>query len=98
MMWTVFQKSKAGSPAIRGRISCETLHGGHGFAGQLHHLRGWTGKTAGYGFARLQEGEFGAPWACGPDIIGVDPMPGKGIGRAVISEIERQMESGRSAS
>lgn len=50
-------------------------------------------KPAGYGIARLQEGEFGTRGAVAVlDIIGVDPdAQGKGIGKAVIAEIERQM-------
>ncbi len=50
-------------------------------------------NLAGYGFARLQEGEFGIRGAVAVlDIIGVDPdVQGKGIGKAVIAEIERQM-------
>lgn len=52
------------------------------------------GRLAGYAFARLQEGEFGARGAVAVlDVIGVDPdAQGKGIGKAVIAEIERQME------
>jgi len=48
----------------------------------------------GYGFARLQEGEFGTRGAIAVlDILGVDPdAQGKGIGKAVIAEIERQMK------
>jgi ribosomal protein S18 acetylase RimI-like enzyme len=52
------------------------------------------GRIAGYAFARLQEGEFGArePMAV-LDVIGVDPdAQGKGIGRAVIGGIERGMK------
>jgi len=51
------------------------------------------GKLAGYGFARLQEGEFGARGTVAVlDIIGVDPdAQGKGIGKSVIAEIERRM-------
>ena len=50
-------------------------------------------RLAGYGFARLQEGEFGAKGAVGVlDVIGVDPdARGKGIGKAVIADIERGM-------
>jgi len=52
------------------------------------------GKLAGYGFARLQEGEFGIRGAVAAlDVIGVDPdAQGKGIGKAVIAEMERQMK------
>jgi len=51
------------------------------------------GKLAGYGFARLQEGEFGIRGAVAVlDVIGVDPdAQGKGTGKAVIAEMERQM-------
>ncbi|MCL5966031.1 MAG: GNAT family N-acetyltransferase [Deltaproteobacteria bacterium] len=51
-------------------------------------------KLAGYGFARLQEGEFGTRGVVAVlDVIGVDPdAQGKGIGKAVIAEIERQMK------
>ncbi len=51
-------------------------------------------NLVGYGFARIQEGEFGAT---GPvsvlDIIGVDPdVQKKGIGKAVLSGIEQRMK------
>ncbi|HZW37080.1 MAG: GNAT family N-acetyltransferase [Deltaproteobacteria bacterium] len=48
----------------------------------------------GYGFARLREGEFGASGVVADlDVIGVDPdAQGRGIGRAVLSCIERQMK------
>jgi ribosomal protein S18 acetylase RimI-like enzyme len=48
-------------------------------------------RLAGYGFARLQEGEFGARGAVAVlDVIGVDTdARGRGIGKAVIAEIER---------
>ncbi len=51
------------------------------------------GKLTGYGFARLQEGEFGARGAVAVlDIIGVDPdAQRKGIGKSVIAEIGRRM-------
>ena len=51
-------------------------------------------RLAGYGFARLQEGEFGARGAVAVlDVIGVDPdARGRGIGKAVIAEIERGMK------
>lgn len=54
-----------------------------------------AGKLAGYGIARLQEGEFGVRSAVAVlDVIGVDPDgQGKGIGKAVIGEIERQMKA-----
>lgn len=55
------------------------------------------GRLTGYAFARLQEGEFGArePLAV-LDVIGVDPqVQGKGIGKALIAEIERQSERKR---
>ena len=49
-------------------------------------------KIAGYGIARLQEGEFGIRGAAAVlDVIGVDPdAQGKGIGKAVIAAIEEQ--------
>lgn len=54
-------------------------------------------KLAGYGFARLQEGEFGTRGTAAVlDVIGVDPdVQGKGIGKSVIAEIERRMKSGK---
>lgn len=50
-------------------------------------------RLAGYGFARLHEGEFGARGAVAVlDIIGVDPEArGRGIGKSVIDDIERRM-------
>jgi ribosomal protein S18 acetylase RimI-like enzyme len=52
------------------------------------------GKLLGYGFARLQEGEFGATGAVAVlDSLGVDPdARGKGIGKAVLSGIEQRMK------
>ncbi len=51
-------------------------------------------KVVGYGFARLQEGEFGAAGAGAVlDVIGVDPdVQRQGIGKAVISRIEQRMK------
>ena len=51
-------------------------------------------NLVGYGFVRLQEGEFGAVGAAAVlDVIGVDPeAQGKGVGKAVIAEIEQQMK------
>ena len=51
-------------------------------------------KVVGYGFARLQAGEFGATRPVAVlDVIGVDPdVQGKGIGKAVLSGIEQRME------
>jgi len=51
-------------------------------------------NVAGYGIARLQEGEFGIRGAAAVlDVIGVDPdAQGKGIGKAVIAGIEEQMK------
>jgi ribosomal protein S18 acetylase RimI-like enzyme len=53
------------------------------------------GTIAGYGFARLQEGEFGIRGTVAVlDVIGVDPdLQGKGVGKAVIAEMERQMKA-----
>ena len=53
------------------------------------------GTLAGYAFARLQEGEFGTRDAVAVlDVIGVAPdAQGEGIGKAVISEVERQMKA-----
>jgi ribosomal protein S18 acetylase RimI-like enzyme len=50
-------------------------------------------KLAGYGFARILEGEFGARSAIVElDDIGVDPdYQGKGIGKKVIAGIEQRM-------
>jgi ribosomal protein S18 acetylase RimI-like enzyme len=51
------------------------------------------GNLAGYGIARLQEGEFGIRGAAAVlDVIGVDPEhQGKGIGKSVIAGIGEQM-------
>lgn len=51
-------------------------------------------RLAGYGFARIQEGEFGTRGAVAVlDVIGVDPYArGRGIGKGVIAEIERWMK------
>ncbi len=51
-------------------------------------------KLVGYGFARLQQGEYGAEDAVAVlDAIGVDPdVQGKGIGKAVIAGIEQRMK------
>lgn len=56
-----------------------------------------NGNVAGYGFARLQEGEFGARGIVAVlDVIGVEPdARGRGIGKAVISGIEREMAEKR---
>ena len=53
------------------------------------------GSLAGYAFARLQEGEFGARDAMAVlDVLGVAPdAQGEGIGKAVIAEVERQMRA-----
>jgi len=53
------------------------------------------GTLSGYGFARLQEGEFGVRGAAAVlDVIGVDPdHQGIGVGKAVIAEMERQMKA-----
>lgn len=50
-------------------------------------------QVAGYGFARLQEGEYGLGKAVAVlDIIGVDPdVQRRGIGKAVLSGIEQRM-------
>lgn len=53
------------------------------------------GRLAGYAIARIQEGEFGAP---GPvaalDVVGIDPeAQGKGIGKALMAELERRMKA-----
>ena len=52
-------------------------------------------KLAGYGFARILEGEFGARSAIAVlDDIGVDPgYRGKGIGKMVMSGIERRAKN-----
>lgn len=51
-------------------------------------------RLVGYGFARLREGEFGASGVVAElDVIGVDQaVQGRGIGRALMSDIERQMK------
>lgn len=51
-------------------------------------------KVVGYGFARLQAGEYGAARQVAVlDIIGVDPdFQRRGIGKSVLSGIERRME------
>lgn len=53
------------------------------------------GKVAGYASARIQEGEFGAPDALAVlDVIGIDPDDqGKGIGKALLDEVERRMKA-----
>ena len=53
------------------------------------------GKLAGYAIARIQEGEFGAPDAVAVlDVIGIDPdAQGKGIGKALLAEMERRMKA-----
>jgi ribosomal protein S18 acetylase RimI-like enzyme len=50
-------------------------------------------RVVGYGFARLQQGEFGDTGAAAVlDIIGVDPdSQRRGVGRAVIAGIEQRM-------
>ena len=52
-------------------------------------------RLTGYGFARILEGEFGARSAVAVlDTIGVDPdHQGKGIGKKVMSGIERRMKN-----
>ena len=52
-------------------------------------------RLAGYGFARILEGEFGARSAIAVlDTIGVDPdYQGKGIGKMIMSGIERRMKN-----
>ncbi len=52
------------------------------------------GKLMGYGFTRIQEGEFGTAGAIAVlDAIGVAPeAQRRGIGKAVISGIERRMK------
>lgn len=51
-------------------------------------------RVAGYAFARIQEGEFGANSAVAVlDTLGVDPgYQGKGIGKQVLAGIERRMK------
>ncbi|MDP2657093.1 MAG: GNAT family N-acetyltransferase [Candidatus Deferrimicrobium sp.] len=53
------------------------------------------GKLVGYACARIQEGEFGAPDAVAVlDVIGIDPdAQGKGIGKALLAEMERRMKA-----
>ena len=53
------------------------------------------GKLAGYAIARIQEGEFGAPDAVAIlDVVGIDPdAQRKGIGKAVLAEMERRMKA-----
>jgi ribosomal protein S18 acetylase RimI-like enzyme len=53
------------------------------------------GKLAGYAIARIQQGEFGAPDAVAVlDVIGIDPdAQGKGIGKALLAEMERRMKA-----
>ncbi len=52
-------------------------------------------RLAGYGFARILEGEFGVNSAIAVlDTIGVDPAyQGKGIGKMILSGIERRMKN-----
>ena len=53
------------------------------------------GKLAGYAIARIQEGEFGATDAAAVlDVIGIDPdLQRKGIGKALLGEMERRMKA-----
>ena len=53
------------------------------------------GNVAGYAVARIQEGEFGAPDAVAVlDVLGIDPdLQGKGIGKAVLGEVDRRMKA-----
>ncbi len=53
------------------------------------------GNLAGYAIARIQEGEFGAPDAEAVlDVIGIDPdAQGKGIGKALLAEMELRMKA-----
>ena len=53
------------------------------------------GNVVGYGFARIQEGEFGVRGAVAVlDAIGVDPdARRRGAGKALIAEIGRRMET-----
>jgi len=53
------------------------------------------GKLAGYAIGRIQEGEFGAPDAGAVlDVIGIDPdAQSKGIGKALLDEMERRMKA-----
>ena len=52
-------------------------------------------KLSGYAIARIQEGEFGAQDAVAVlDVVGIDPdAQGKGIGKAVLAEMERRMKA-----
>jgi ribosomal protein S18 acetylase RimI-like enzyme len=52
-------------------------------------------KLSGYALARIQEGEFGARDAVAVlDVIGIDPdAQGKGIGKALLAEMERRMKT-----
>ena len=52
------------------------------------------GKLAGYAIAGIKEGEFGAPDAVAVlDVIGIDPeAQGKGIGKALLAEMERRIK------
>lgn len=52
------------------------------------------GTFVGYAFARVQDGEFGTDGTVAAlDIIGVDPkFHGKGVGRAVIADVEHQLK------
>ena len=53
------------------------------------------GKLSGYAIARIQEGEFGVRDAVAVlDVIGIDPdLQGKGIGKALLGEMERGMKA-----
>ena len=52
-------------------------------------------KLSGYAIARIQEGEFGAQDPVADlDVIGIDPdAQGKGIGKALLAEMERRMKT-----
>src|SRR3970040_1779081 len=53
------------------------------------------GGLAGYTMSRIQEGEFGSPDAVAVlDVIGIDPdLQGKGVGKALLGEMERRLKA-----
>jgi ribosomal protein S18 acetylase RimI-like enzyme len=52
-------------------------------------------ELSGYALARIQEGEFGArDTVADLDVIGIDPgVQGKGIGKALLAEMERRLKT-----
>jgi len=95
-----YPKSRAGSPATEKGVPRQTVRRGRGRAGRLHRLRRPGGRNAvGYGFARLQEGEFGVRGQplCWTSSAWIRTTRDR-VGKAVIAEMERQMKAKGSGS